>query len=541
MITNGLKNMDLITNIPDLEQSYNSAIKVKSKYASMYFPMVGNGDIEKPPDNLSFNSILKTYNNLPEISINMLNKLNKELIDYDYDIDQIIEQENEYMNILSSLNETKTIILPKVKRINDISTVNFNIDYKIGPIETKEKILKTIDIKDINSKLLALIIPPLKVIRKKVDIIDNEDNLKICLDSIYDELHQITNIDDIIKTLKMGKINQSQIVRLEKIAKIDDIILNFSQKLTDTHQRISKLQNNKVYNKEIDDDIEYNKNVINNQKEHTRLEIIKKDYLIYTIRPYIIEINRRLTYIEKYKHFDLSKGLHLKKIEFEKYIRYYNKEAEININKMNQILLSVNHIVKTQIDIIYKDISTLENKIESKQHITTINKSLEDMIEECKSLEIYNKLIAEDIKTVILTKYLDQISDLINNIIENLVDFKIQLLTVSNISEKGNRVKLNIIRDDITGCFSLSAFEDFVLTLTSKVVLNIYNNNSTATFLILDECLECIDTENKSKIEELFKKLSENYKHIILITHIESYYDRCDNYIKINNGNIKII
>ena len=55
------------------------------------------------------------------------------------------------------------------------------------------------------------------------------------------------------------------------------------------------------------------------------------------------------------------------------------------------------------------------------------------------------------------------------------------------------------------------------------------------TFMILDEALEVIDNINKPKIENLFNTLKKRYQHIILITHIDDYFEICDKIIHVKN------
>ena len=188
---------------------------------------------------------------------------------------------------------------------------------------------------------------------------------------------------------------------------------------------------------------------------------------------------------------------------------------------------------------INSDLNKLYNIIEAKSN-SLLEKSIKDLNNEFDLLTFYNKLVREDIKATILSEYLTQISQFINDLLINLVSYTIELAVV-NDSEKVNRVKLNIIRDNSTGSYSLSAYEDFVLNLISKIVLNIFSSNSTATFLILDECLECIDHKNRDKIETLFNNLKTKYKHILLITHISEYYDICNKKINVDNGRFSIV
>ena len=481
------------------------------------------------------------------------------MIKYDYNIDDIIDNEDKYRQILAKYKHNYSKVESDIPKIDKL--IKFDISPDKFKLTMAEREFVNINRQELINKSKTIDRLPMKYIRPVRHNTDNMKDLQELMNISINKLHEITNISDIIQSLKNGKVTGTQIARLEKLSTIDDVVIEISGDLSDASNRMKQLECDNRFNRERDEDVKYNKKAEDNEKELTRITTLTNEYDKYLhnkklkeLEPYLTELNRRLTYIKLYnkytelKHQYLQNVSYLKeqkemyneKIKYESYIRYFNKDLTKHLKDLNSRLYDINYTAEMRTEQVNKEINDIEYKIQAKNSVTTINKSLSDLQKELEKLEIYNKLIKEDMKLVILSKYLDQLSEFINDILRNLVNFTISLTASSNVTEKSNKVKLNIIRDNTTGSHSLSAYEDFALTLASKIVLNIYNNSATATFLVLDECLECIDYQNKDKIENLFKMLSERYQHIMLITHIDTYYDNCNHKILVNNGNLSI-
>lgn len=570
-------------NTDELKELYTNLVSARGKFMKKIQHNIPDGEAIPPTEDIAYNTLIKTYqdlghvekvdfdipdiDDLPEplktnVSLEEVNKINEDLIKYNYDcdIDDIITEENQYKKILVRYNRpiSNNNIDPKIKKIDKLC--QFDVSPEKFKLTMAERDLKNIKRQELVDKTKSINKLPLKHIKPSRYNADTMKDLQELLDISIGKLHKLTDISDIIERLRNGKLNgKTDIARLEKLSTIDEVVIEISSDVSDANSRMKQLAFDNRFNKERDEDIKYNKKVEDDERELKRLNELISEYDKYLhnnklkeLDTYLTELERRLTYIEKYNKFQNLKWKYLqnisylreqknnyeKKNKYESYIRFFNADLTQNIKTIDSQLADINYTADKNTEKINKNISELETKINAKESVKTINKSLDELQKELDKLEIYNKLVKEDIKLVILSKYLSQVSEFANQMLVNLVDFTIELVASSNTNEKSNKVKLNIIRNSTISSSSLSAFEDFALTLILKVVLNIYNNNATATFLILDETLECIDYKNRDKIEDLFKMLRNKYQHIMLITHIESYYEKCQHKIEVSNGSL---
>ena len=584
-IANSIKNNSIKSNrdpnllnldIHELKDKFDSLCNLKNKLLK---------DIKEVPDGLekitekSKNIIYKNYKDVmntkkPEkfdiieeplpspyktdIKSEDVNKLENIIKQYKYK-ENILEEEDKFRKILISFNRNHINVSPDVKKIK---LVHPKIDNIIHKITLNKKILKELNKEETEKELKMLPSLNYKHIDKKREIKGDKIKLKSTINNSLDKIKPLIEIGDIIESLENNNIQKDHILRLKDITNIKDLVIEISGDLSKSAEMLRTLEIDEEHNKVIEENILYNqevKRVEEKRKELTELidQKIKYDHnkRVEELEPYFVEINRRLTYIQKYKqykdlkykylqnlsHLKEQKDNYDKKLEYESYIRFFNRKLLENIQDIDNEFADINHTSQKILDSTYKEIENLRSMIDAKMSTIEIGNSIEELVDELENLTIYSKLIKEDIKIVILSSYLDQISDFINDILSNLVSFSIKLVAISDANEKTNRVKLNIIRNNSTGAYSLSAFEEFALNLVSKIVLNVFSNSSTATFMILDECLECIDSQNKIKIENLFKMLSSKYKHILLITHIEEYFEICNHKIEVNNGKFKVI
>ena len=570
----------------DLKLEFDNLIMTKNKLIRSIEKNIPEGEAIKPSSSTSKSTILKLYkevNNIQPVAQKIelqtldpstlpapyktnvtedeVNLLSTQLQKYDYDIDIILEEEDELRGILSKFRREVAHIDSAVEK-QDIDFEQFDINNKRESFDSSI-IPKNINISKLENEKSSIsnFENTERSIRSKRNNSDNKEELKKIINDTMSGIRSLTKIDDIIESLNRGQLKKTYIKRLEELKNVESVVLKICDTISETNKRLHKLEDDRIFDLQIDEDIAFNTEVRKRVKRIKEIDTIIHEYnkmchckKLDLLQPLFTEINRRLSYLKLYKTYEKKKNQYLqnisflidqdkkyqKKIEYESYIRYYNKTTYLDIEEIDNIFCDINHTVDTRINILYKEINQLQQEVKAKKSIESIDSDLDTLREENEVLNIYSKLVKEDIKITILSKYLSQVVEFINDILINLVNFTIDLTVSTDSGDKSNKIKLNIIRNNTTGAYSLSAYEEFVLNLVSKIVLNIYNNNATATFIILDECLECVDYENRIKIESLFNIIKKKYKHVLLITHIEEYYHMCDKNIKINNGKISI-
>jgi len=217
-----------------------------------------------------------------------------------------------------------------------------------------------------------------------------------------------------------------------------------------------------------------------------------------------------------------------------KYYRYekdfkFNQELKEEISEYKDELISLkDEITETNDELleVNGDLSTL------KSHKQT----LVERIEEVKDLEDYHKLLEFYLEAVkrdgipydLITKAIPAIEGEINNILGQVVDFTMQL------EVDGKNINANINYDDQTWPLEMcSGMERFISGLAIRVGLINVCNLPRPNFLVIDEGLGTLDSENLQSVFLLFNYLKTQFDFVVLISHLETSRDFVDGLIEI--------
>jgi DNA repair exonuclease SbcCD ATPase subunit len=98
----------------------------------------------------------------------------------------------------------------------------------------------------------------------------------------------------------------------------------------------------------------------------------------------------------------------------------------------------------------------------------------------------------------------------------------------------GKNINAKIVYDDQEWPLEMcSGMEKFVTGLAIRVALINICNLPRPNFLVIDEGLGTLDSDNLASIYMLFSYLKTQFDFIILISHIDSAKDMVDGYIEI--------
>lgn len=566
----------------ELKIQFDSLVLTKNKLLKQLEGNIPEGETIKPDPTLSHRHIIETYRELrgvvvkrvpilnishlpkpckTDITESEIDKSNTELLKYNYDIERVLESETKLLATLGKFNKKMIYTGPDTKKI-DLNYTKFDINPKRESFDSSVMgSINDSDIIELINEKSKIEILALREIHSKRNNEDKYDDLQKRLTGSMKDVRKLTSIDDIIISLQAGKIKESHIKRLNGLGNIETVLLKVCDNVSEINKRQRNLENDTRYDEQVDSDIEFNREMNKKILREREISTIIDEYnkMLHNkeldqLNPLFEEINRRLSYIKLYRNYEDLKHKFLQNVSylvqqnelcekkklFESYIRYYNNKLQRDIEEIDHLFSDINHTVNVRVDILHNEIGKLLDKIEANKNMKVIDTNLNALHEEQEILNIYSKLVKEDIKITILSRYLTQVVEFINDVLVNLVNFTINLVVSADTNDKSNKIRLNIVRNNTTGAHSLSAYEEFVLNLVSKIVLNIYNNNATATFLVLDECLECVDCENIHKINNLLNMIKQKYQHILLITHIEEYYHMCDKKIMVTNGKFEL-
>jgi len=176
----------------------------------------------------------------------------------------------------------------------------------------------------------------------------------------------------------------------------------------------------------------------------------------------------------------------------------------------------------------HSQIKVIETKIESLNEKIQTTKQL---VREKAAYEYYLKSTDKDgISYQLMSKILPKIEDEINNILSNLVDFKILLNT------DGKNVNAYIVYNTQYWPLELSSgMERFISAIAIRVGLINISNLPKPTFFAIDEGLGVLDSTNLNQIYLLFNYIREVFQFTMIISHIDMVRDMVDNTLTIEN------
>lgn len=466
-----------------------------------------------------------------------IKNLNKQLRDID-DID-VDELKTELINE----NKNKTKLLLEIKELIDevetLKKVNNEIIYKIVNLSMDEdEILENIkkqgyNYKEEKDKILTKLKSKKKIVQEDKNLI-----IKLLMDQDYHSL---------LETLKNNETyeekveeNNLEIKKLEKKIKIKN------NKLLDCKHNIQYLENDLQEEEKNDELRENNKKIlIEIEKNEKIIKEIKKD--IHILKK---EYNESVFIKEEISELQNNLNiLNMEQKQYEKYIeamnynkKYKQKYNDISLEIMN-LNVSLDNFKKKDMNVKFekknheielknlkKDLSIYEEK---KNEIMKINNELIKKNIELSNLKIYKSLINEKgIPSLILEDKMPNIEVEINKILSYYTNFQIKI----EINGNGSRKKIDIYqiknkkKDMKLTVNSCSGYELFILNIAFKIVIKNSCYINCPSFICIDEVWEKISEENYNKLHKIFDLLKNNYKNILVISHI----DQIKNYLEEN-------
>jgi DNA repair exonuclease SbcCD ATPase subunit len=293
------------------------------------------------------------------------------------------------------------------------------------------------------------------------------------------EIYNIENsIDDNYEEL---------LLQLEKYNKYNSIIQNYEDI---------------IYNTKINDKINENNILIDNFKKNKQIYLQTSE-----------KINSIKLYID---NFTYNQEI------------YYNIDSiKSNISKYNKLLIQINNeYINNKND--HDDLILLKknyNKIIIQIKQSEYDKHLYESI--IKAVSINN---SHGIPRIIINNKLQLIENSVNNILHKFINKKIV------ITKDIEDIKIVIINDKHTLPFG-GGMESFIIMLACKIALTQTFNISHTSILFIDEGVSVFDREHISNFNVLSEFMKTFYNHIILITHIDSFFDYTVDNIKIIQKN----
>lgn len=437
---------------------------------------------------------------LQDIDANIIittSKLNPEILNIDLDINILQSQQIDINSKIEYINDKIKLINIDYNNILNIKSETI-LKLKLYDInEIIEKNKTKLNLKDIEKELFG------EVERLKSESISKLDKMKKLRDLEYDEncsfcMNNIF-VKDAIET--KNSIDEYKLLVFEKINKLKDI-----------REQLEELNKYDILYDEYD---KFQKEIA-----QQNIDISKYENTLIQYKLKLQELNREL------------------EINIDNINIYYKYESILQNNKLLSAELNILNITKTKIDTEYnkllQDISSHNatiNIYKSKKQISI------DILDKISNLESQYNLYQYYISAVnrngvpydILKSVIPIIEQEVNNILSDCVNFKI----IIDMYENDIDYYITYSEKDIWSIEMASGMEKFIASLSLKVSINSISNLITPNFLIIDEGLGVLDSNNIYSFITFLEHIKSKYDFIILISHMDISRDIVSNIIEV--------
>ena len=461
-------------------EKWNKEISV-GRYSDMYNQTQLETDIEGLTATLTHNAAqIEAYNN-------QINTLNKSIEEY--------QQSKELL--LSSRQSIDNSLL-KV----DVATLQNTINMLIEDGKRKNSTVEILE----------------KDLSEMGEIVFSEDEYKSMRSENESLISKMAETRATINSLKSTNKALESAEFCPTCGKKFDNVDNSAQ-IMQNGERIKQLTSDGIAMKKRSDELTSAMATI----EELRAKANKKTQIELKIAALKTEIaNKRAEYKEKSQT--------LKEIEKNKEAIKKNSEIDAHINVINANITSGEANKRNLLNAI----TSLEK--ENARHTETISlkKSYLVKIAEERKIEKYWKLylqmIGKDgISKMVLRNTLPIINSELNRLLGDITDFRVEVV----MNEK-NDVDFLLIRDEtVTRLSAASGLEKTQSALALRVVLGNMSKLSRPPFILLDEVLGTVASENYDDMRKLYNKITEYYSFILHITHINDIVDWHDSIVTV--------
>jgi DNA repair exonuclease SbcCD ATPase subunit/DNA repair exonuclease SbcCD nuclease subunit len=368
--------------------------------------------------------------------------------------------------------------LPDIRNIEDVVEKRSKSEKTLIALDGKRKTL-LVDIKNKQEKLEKLkehkYDPNCEFCINNVFVKDAEETAEL-LEQLQTEFHEVTrNIDNgtlFLERTKTTADEYNQILKLNK--QIDDVQRALATVQIEREQLRTEMA---TYDKELNEKMDLHKKYVANnasiQKNLTIQEAINE------------QTNNRAAYQRELK------------------------QAETSYQK------------------IYAELAVLKRQ---RDDLKARIKEAEELEDTYEAYETYLSVIGRDgLPYHLMATVIPELQTQVNNILSQMVDFTVAL----EVDGKNINGKI-IYDDDRTWPLELaSGMEKFISGLAIRVALMSVSNLPKANFLVIDEGLGVLDSENLSSMFMMFNVLKTQFDFIILISHLDVVRDIADSLIEI--------
>lgn len=477
-----IDNTNIVELKHDIEKLHNAINDQKSKYIDLDVNSKQYIDtIQKYTDEIL--SLTKQIKHFDSLDINALlhdrllvgakiEKTTSEINTNKLELESLNIKVN---NVLKSVSKYDKIqLLSDESQYNNISKLKYGLEIVVSKLETE------IQYKENNLKQLE---------EHKYD-----PNCQYCIDNVFvKEANRI----------KLELPDNKDAYKIQR-TKLDNIEIELKQ----LQPSIAKLTELQSLTTEL--------NSLNTEVGNVQLTISKLNLELSKLQN---ELNNIVSDIQKY--------------ESNKAVVDANIELENEIESIKSILsenqLKYDNLKREELNI-FSEIKLLEYDITNK---TNKLNDIQEKIYEKAAYEYYLQCVDKDgISYYLISKILPKIENEINNILTNIVDFRLILNT------DGKNINAYIVYEDSYWPMELSSgMERFISSIAIRIALVRITSLPKSQFFIIDEGLGVLDTTNLNQMYLLFNYMRDVFKFTLIISHIDIVKDMVDSTLQIQNIN----
>ncbi len=217
----------------------------------------------------------------------------------------------------------------------------------------------------------------------------------------------------------------------------------------------------------------------------------------------------------------------IKNIEIKLYNDILKKEIELKKNAHKNLEFDKNKII-SNLSELSKNLGIISALLEqSKKQLEELN----DAKHRFRVYELYEKATSKDgVATMYLSKKINQINDEIKKVLFGIVDFDI----VFEFDEISKNVFLFMNKDNVKQPIELSGgMEKFISSLAIRVSLINISTLPKSDLFIVDEGFGTLDKDNIKKCKNMLRLISEHFRNVLVVSHIDDIKDYVDNVVEI--------
>jgi DNA repair exonuclease SbcCD ATPase subunit len=527
----------------------------------------------------------KILENLKQICIST------EIPDYNQQINDtqinILNIENDINNLQSNINNIQNII----DKYDGI-TIDDNINILYNSLNFDEYYINTTNILNNYNKYYEIN----KVIETNDEIFTMLNDFNNCINTDCSNcLKHSNNINKLFSKLNIHEdcsVIRNKFLELQRLKNEYEqiIVYHYNKKLSnyqsllELYSSILEHEKNKLnyYFEKANDNtignfkVELRENIIKMEQNNLLHELnetndmVNEEYLL--LNDQMIQYNQLTEELNSYeiKLVDINKNIDnyckdnniFKQIDNNNNIiqEFKNEKNKMNLynselSKLNNILDNIYNYeynltiysqindVKKNIQLITNNIISVNNEYNNKKHlqlklINNKDKYLK-YINELKKynalIEIYENIIRiigpKGIPRQIINIKLQHIEDTVNDIIMPFINKRIY------ITKEIDDIKV-LINDGISKYYSCGGMENFIISMAFKIAFTNTFNIPQSGILFIDEGVSVLDKNHVSNFRIISNFIKQYYNHIILITHIDSFYDYTFEIINITKNKV---